>query len=329
MWDGLHREVLAAVRREVFLPLMGEIMPEPRARRILTLNSGPLAAAAHESAIETLRDAIRSGQVQYVNGHFEGSFSAAISRALRNQGATFDGHRSWWTLRYADLDQALRMEVATSQSRFRQMAERANRTLQAAAPERVRGLVDLNKFIDQAIFKMDAQFRKNVAKISIAPELTDSMLEHIRAEYTRSRKLDIQDFARDEIKQLRGLVERNTFEYGLRRETLVADIERRYGVTAAKAKTLARQEVSLAVAAYQEKRYVDAGLKKYQWRCVNNPPAPRGQKQPLHAVRPDHWDLNGQVFSWSSPPIVDKRTGRRAHPKQDYNCRCAAIPIAD
>lgn len=44
-------------------------------------------------------------------------------------------------------------------------------------------------------------------------------------------------------------------------------------------------------------------------------------------MRADHRRLNGKIFSWNAPPIVDMRTGRRGHPGDDYQCRCVAIPV--
>jgi SPP1 gp7 family putative phage head morphogenesis protein len=44
-------------------------------------------------------------------------------------------------------------------------------------------------------------------------------------------------------------------------------------------------------------------------------------------VRDSHKELNGRVFTWDNPPIVDPARGRRAHPGQDYGCRCVAVPV--
>ena len=46
-------------------------------------------------------------------------------------------------------------------------------------------------------------------------------------------------------------------------------------------------------------------------------------------VRPDHARLEGRIINWNDPPVVDLRSGRRAHPSGDYNCRCTASPLAD
>ena len=46
-------------------------------------------------------------------------------------------------------------------------------------------------------------------------------------------------------------------------------------------------------------------------------------------VRPDHARLEGRICSWNDPPVVDLRSGRRAHPSGDYNCRCTAAPFKE
>jgi uncharacterized protein with gpF-like domain len=39
--------------------------------------------------------------------------------------------------------------------------------------------------------------------------------------------------------------------------------------------------------------------------------------------------MNGKIFSFDNPPVVDKKTGRKANHSEDYNCRCVAIPALD
>jgi len=46
-------------------------------------------------------------------------------------------------------------------------------------------------------------------------------------------------------------------------------------------------------------------------------------------VRPDHARLEGRIISWNDPPVVDLRSGRHAHPGEDYNCRCTAAPYRE
>ena len=60
------------------------------------------------------------------------------------------------------------------------------------------------------------------------------------------------------------------------------------------------------------------GLEKYIWRALRD-----------HVTRPDHRELSDRVFSWDDPPIIDKSSGRKGHPGDDYNCGCFAAPYVD
>lgn len=322
--EEIERELLAAVRRAVFLPLLREIDPQDAARVL-------------ENSIDDVVLAVAKGEIQYLNGHFEGRFRGAVSRELKKMGATFDRRRKWWTIPYSEVDIEVRSAIAISHTKFKQMAESAERALARVVPEEVGRAIDFNKLFDSVVFKMEQQFKKNVSKIGVVPKLSPATKEYIRARYLenpdlaiRSKKADgIASWVQTEVDSLRAKVNKNTFEFGVRRESLVKDIERQYQVTARKAKFLARQETSLIVASYQEKRYQDVGVKRYIWKCVNNPPAPAGSPPRPHEVRPDHWALNDSIQRWDAPPIVDEATGRRRHPKQDFNCRCTAIPIVE
>jgi SPP1 gp7 family putative phage head morphogenesis protein len=86
----------------------------------------------------------------------------------------------------------------------------------------------------------------------------------------------------------------------------------------ARAELIARDQVGKLNGALEEYRQKNLGLKRYRWRTSED-----------SRVRPDHDRLEGQIFDWSNPPIVDRRTGRRAHPKRDFQCRCWAEPILD
>lgn len=59
-----------------------------------------------------------------------------------------------------------------------------------------------------------------------------------------------------------------------------------------------------------------AGVTEYIWRTRRD-----------WRVRPDHQDLDDTIQDWAHPPVVDMRTGRRAHPGEDFLCRCVAIPV--
>ncbi len=49
----------------------------------------------------------------------------------------------------------------------------------------------------------------------------------------------------------------------------------------------------------------------------------------LPRTRLGHRRLNGRMFSWDDPPVVDSTTGERGHPGLDKHCRCWAEPVPD
>jgi len=79
---------------------------------------------------------------------------------------------------------------------------------------------------------------------------------------------------------------------------------------------IARQETSLFVSKYREERYTGAGITEYIWSTSKD-----------QRVRPDHAALDHQVFSWDSPPVTDRATGKRNNPGADFGCRCLALPV--
>ena len=101
-------------------------------------------------------------------------------------------------------------------------------------------------------------------------------------------------------------------------KTIMQDIQHTYGVSRNKAKFLARDQMSKLNSNIAQFQQTDAGVEEYIWSSSGD-----------GRVRDRHKELNGKKFKWSDPPIVDKRTGRRAHPGQDYQCRCVALPVFD
>jgi SPP1 gp7 family putative phage head morphogenesis protein len=104
---------------------------------------------------------------------------------------------------------------------------------------------------------------------------------------------------------------------GMRVETLRERIGERFAVAESRAELIARDQVLKANADLTRIRHQRVGVRSYTWSTSKD-----------SRVRPGHAALEGQSFAWSSPPVVDP-SGRVAHPGQDYQCRCVAIPIFD
>lgn len=88
------------------------------------------------------------------------------------------------------------------------------------------------------------------------------------------------------------------------------------GVTKSRANTIARTEISRATTLFTQSRAEALGSDGYIWRDSGD-----------SDVRHRHAELNGQYVPWDKPPVVDIKSGRRAHAGCDINCRCYPEPV--
>ena len=154
-------------------------------------------------------------------------------------------------------------------------------------------------------------------KITVAPMLTAQAVDTITKEWAENLELYVRNFAEDQILEMRKTITDNTMA-GYRAEGVAKKIQKEYGVSKRKAKFLARQETALLTSKFQKERFKDIGVTRYRWSTSGD-----------ERVRGDHKELNGKIFSWDSPPVTDRRTGKRNHPSEDFGCRCIAIPVLD
>ena len=86
----------------------------------------------------------------------------------------------------------------------------------------------------------------------------------------------------------------------------------RTDVTDSRARLIARDQVAKLNGNLTQERQQDIGVDSYTWRTVGD-----------ERVRETHADVDGQVFSWDSPPSETDDN----HPGEDYQCRCWAEPV--
>lgn len=99
---------------------------------------------------------------------------------------------------------------------------------------------------------------------------------------------------------------------------LSKQIRERYGVSKSKSRMLARDQLGKLNTQISRHQQQNVGSNKYKWKTAGD-----------SRVRSRHKELNNKICSWDDPPVVDKKTGRKAHPGEDYQCRCVAIPVFD
>lgn len=268
---------------------------------------------------DPLADAVRNGTVDYEAGKFTGNFNAAISRQLRELGATFNDKTKSWSLNADKVPVSVSMAKANADFAFEKMRKAVIKTLDDSTIDSVFAHHFAHSYLqekyEQAIQWMNDDFKKTVKSISIPPQLTGAQKKIIAEEWTNNLKLYIRGWTRENTVALREKVEKNAYA-GQRAGNMVKMIKDNYGVAENKAKFLARQETSLLMSKFRETRYKDVGIQKYKWSTSGD-----------QRVRDDHKHLDGKIFFFSSPPIVDKNSGRRGNPGEDFNCRCIARPV--
>lgn len=265
-----------------------------------------------ESALVT---AIRKGRVRLKNREFSGEFNAAISKELKDLGAIYNIRRKTWSLKDIPPD----VQTAQAQAEFRFEATKASIIkvldgIDSKIGERLRAAKISGKY-EWALRHMNKDFLKSVKAVTVAPELTPEQEAGIAKAWSKNLDLYIQDFTRQNTLKLRELVRASVFA-GDRATSLSDIIQKNFNTTRAKANFLARQETSLLLSKFHEQRYSDVGVIRYKWSTSHD-----------SHVRHDHKELDGRIFSWDQPPIVDRSTGKHANPGEDFGCRCTAIPI--
>lgn len=255
-------------------------------------------------------NAIRSGRIIYKDGVFTGSFNRRISQDL-SKYAEFDGRSKTWKGNPPADVKAAAMVANKKTAGLQKQINNYVDFLDANLNDTMQ-LFDLP--IERPIVEMDGQVRTDLSAFAIVPELAPDQLERVRREYNENQTLTIKGWTDEQTQRLRDMVRRNV-ETGSRRNELREMIMYEWGVAKNKAAFWARQETSLLLSKYTKTRWQSSGVNRYKWSSSKD-----------ERTREDHRRLDGKVFSFDSPPIVNRKTGKRANPGEDYNCRCVPIP---
>lgn len=105
---------------------------------------------------------------------------------------------------------------------------------------------------------------------------------------------------------------------GLRVEEIAAQLQESFGIESRHADLIARDQVVTLNAKITRDQHQKAGIERYRWSSSKD-----------ERVREEHADLDGEIFSYDDPPVIDASTGDRGHPGDAIQCRCVAVPVLD
>lgn len=280
---------------------------------------------AFSNSENALISAIRLGRVWYEDGQFRGQFSAKISLELKRIGARYDGRTRTWHAGVGDVPSDIKFAQATADARYVALKEKLVRALDDVDVDGIDLISKTQAHYEKTITEIEADMHATIpaklaerdadhpasarTKIAIESDLSVEQVRRIAEEWGDNLDLYIKGWAKENILKLRAEISPQILAGG-RAESLVKAIQENYGVAARKAKFLARQETALLMTSYQKNRYLDMGITKFKWSTSHD-----------SRVRHDHRALNGKIFDINSPPVVDRRTGKRALPGQDWGCR--------
>lgn len=307
LWAGIAKEVESYFDEAIFDQLYAVLRDEDLKVRV-------------ENALgDAVTAGLKSRRIWYTDGVFFGRFNAAISRELRQIGASWDEQSSVFRISASALPAHLRLAAAQSTEAAKKTAQKILDVLDQMesnlkqAKTGIRLVGPINDLLDN----LNKQLGKTLTaqSVGVPADLTESTRAEIAERYTENMELLIKDFAKSRIPALREKIQQNVFD-GARTDKLVKIIQAEQGMSKRKATFLAEQESSLLVSKYRESRYKAIGSKRYVWKTSRDV-----------RVRHDHAELNNKIFSWDDPPITNKATGERNNPGEDFGCRCVARPI--
>lgn len=264
-----------------------------------------------------LIEALETGAVWYQDGKFRGTFNAKISKELRKLGATFDKRSTVWGFPIVELPPEIRQATFKAEVTYKTAQQNMLKALDNVNLDAIGQFEEIPKTYQKTVHMINRDLNKTINPIAIPPVLTEQQTKIIASEWGRNLDLYIKDWVKKDILDLRQKVQANAFQ-GYRSSNLIQMIQDNHGVSVRKAKFLARQETTLLMSKFRESKYADVGITKYIWRGAMD-----------ERERPDHKRLQGKVFDFSLPPVVDRKTGRRANAGEDFGCRCVAIPVIE
>jgi SPP1 gp7 family putative phage head morphogenesis protein len=128
----------------------------------------------------------------------------------------------------------------------------------------------------------------------------------------------IKSISTDYLNQVQGSVMRSiTSGRGL--EDLVPALQKYEGVTHRRARNIALDQTRKTYNQINRGRMQALGVKSFMWHHSGGGAHPRE----------DHVEMDGKIYRFDDPPVIDERTGERGIPGQAVNCKCTMSPVFD
>lgn len=167
-----------------------------------------------------------------------------------------------------------------------------------------------------------ATFEQLAAAVSLSPlELPADAVAFVRAADGTFSEAKAEKWSRANVKLITAMcddhlervadITREAMRVGSRASVVAERLQEATGISARKAKGIARDQIATLQGQVTQARQTRIGVERYRWRTVGD-----------SRVRTAHRQREGQIFSWDKPPAD-------GHPGVPINCRCYAEPVLD
>jgi SPP1 gp7 family putative phage head morphogenesis protein len=267
-----------------------------------------------------ITEALESGVIHYNGTVFYGKFNSKISKEMQFIGAKYNKVLNGYAIKQGDIPYELRGKISESKQKSKETHKKLLALLGLIFTN-LKEVKELGLLFDKPVESIVGTTHQAIVRdlknleITEETEFSEHVRQDIRIKVTDKLHQNLEDklknYTLDHVESLHKAVENNMDEGRL--DKLEGIIKAHNGKANRMANTMAIQETNLLIANYVQEQADALGSPGYIWHTVLD-----------NRVRHDHKLLEKRQFSWDNPPIVDRETGRRGHPGEDYNCRCAA-----
>lgn len=279
-----------------------------------------------------IKEALKGGVIYYENGGFKSreKFSNKLSQALIKLGARYDRWEKSYKIAIEDLPKEIWESIKLSVQKAQQKLSEINQFLQYVEMnlDQIVESIIFNNEVGTVLTDVQGKMHKNIniIEVDLSPEDVEgihNIINHgfkisendIKKNFNESIQHYTKDFLIKRIPEIRRKIQQAILN-GYREIDVQKMLETEYGIMERKAKFLAQNETSIMLAQLKKVHYSAMGFDSFMWHTI------------LDArERPEHRELNGKIFRFDNPPVIDKRTGQKGLPGETYNCRCDLTPI--
>lgn len=174
---------------------------------------------------------------------------------------------------------------------------------------------DLDAALGETALKLNTFNARELSRLLGVDVSNDFAVGGVLAQFRREAAGYIRALPGEMLERVRNVLD-DPDVGNLRVEEIQSRLADQFDIVDSHAALIARDQVLKTNGLLTAHRQQAAGVVEYTWSSSRD-----------ERVRPDHAALDGTTQHWGNPPIVDKRTGRRADPGGDFQCRCVAIPV--